>query len=154
MSSGRNTHFKQLSIWIDPETFVQLRWRFFRGLALNSLIEKLDFYCDITCDKILLYLIPFFVSNKAIETLEITYINTDLKKLDLCRLEDVHRQSIIWISTEKTISTKRPNHICNRHIKWLSKRLKHRSTFYNAILGRRKTAKNFPHPAKETFTFN
>ena len=44
---------------------------------MNRLIEKLDFSCDITCDKKILYLIPFFVNNKATETLEITYINTD-----------------------------------------------------------------------------
>lgn len=73
---GSNTHLKELSIAIDHEPFSLLGWRFFRELALNRSIVKLDLYCDFSCDEMLLYLIPFFINHQAFESLYITYLNT------------------------------------------------------------------------------
>ena len=77
-SIGRNAYLKELDeIRSIHDEAPYLGRRFFRGLVKNRSIQKLQLYCsDLQCDELtFLYLIPFFMNNKAFESLDITCVN-------------------------------------------------------------------------------
>jgi len=77
-SIGRNAYLKELDeIRSIHDEAPYLGRRFFQGLVKNRSIQKLQLYCsDLQCDELtFLYLIPFFMNNKAFESLDITCVN-------------------------------------------------------------------------------
>jgi hypothetical protein len=72
-SIGRNTMLHELDI-ADNEPQSELRPRFFRGLAKNRSIKKMSFSCNRLCGENFQYLIPFFMNNKSLESLDIRYL--------------------------------------------------------------------------------
>jgi hypothetical protein len=79
-SIGRNAYLKELveiRIRSIHDEAPYLGRRFFPGLLKNRSIQKLHLYCsDLQCDELtFLYLIPFFMNNKAFESLDITCVN-------------------------------------------------------------------------------
>ena len=73
-SIGRNTMLNEVNIG-DNEPQSELGPRFFRGLAKNRSIKKMSFSCsNRLCGENFQYLIPFFMNNKSLESLEIRYL--------------------------------------------------------------------------------
>lgn len=73
-SIGRNTILNEVNIG-DNEPQSELGPRFFRGLAKNRSIKKMSFSCsNRLCGENFQYLIPFFMNNKSLESLEIRYL--------------------------------------------------------------------------------
>jgi Ran GTPase-activating protein (RanGAP) involved in mRNA processing and transport len=74
-SIGHNTMLHEVSIG-DNEPQSELGPRFFRGLAKNRSIKKMSFSCsNRLCGENFQYLIPFFMNNKSLESLDILFSN-------------------------------------------------------------------------------